>query len=81
MYYRLEVEDLQDLRKKVFPKGIDTRPDDMSDCTTLAPFHEYDADVPVGHTLPKKILEIPNNPHMHEDDLQYVARCIQEATG
>jgi dTDP-4-amino-4,6-dideoxygalactose transaminase len=81
LYYRLEVEGRQKLRSRLFPKGVDTRPDDMSDCTTLTPFREYAVDVPVVRELPKKILEIPNNPHMHEDDVLYVARCIQEATG
>ncbi len=79
LYYRLEVENLQELRSKVFPKGIDTRPDDMSDCTALPPFRDRTFDVPVANRLPRTILEIPNNPNMREQDVRYVAGCIKDA--
>jgi dTDP-4-amino-4,6-dideoxygalactose transaminase len=79
LYYRLEVERLQELRAKIFPKGIDTRPDDMSDCTTLPPFRDQVLDVPVANRLPRTILEIPNNPNMNEKDVRYVANCIKDA--
>ena len=79
LYYRLEVDDRETLRHTLLGKGIDTAPDDMSDCTTLAPFREYDADVPVARSLPARILEIPNNPNLREQDVRYIARCIKEA--
>ena len=79
LYYRLEVDDREALRHTLLGKGIDTAPDDMSDCTTLAPFREYDADVPVARSLPARILEIPNNPNLREQDVRYIARCIKEA--
>jgi perosamine synthetase len=78
LYYRLEVDDRASLRPRLLSKGIDTAPDDMSDCTTLAPFRGYDADVPVARWLPSRILEIPNNSNLREDDVQYIARCIRE---
>ncbi len=79
LYYRLEVDNLQQLRAKLFPKGIDTRPDDMSDCSALPPFKDVPLKAPVGHRLPKRILEIPNNPRMKENDVRYVAQCIKNA--
>jgi dTDP-4-amino-4,6-dideoxygalactose transaminase len=79
LYYRLEVDELENLRTKVFPKGVDTRADDMSDCTVLTPFKEFDAHVPVARKLPQKILEIPNNPRMDADAVRYVAKQIKAA--
>ena len=79
LYYRLEVDELENLRAKVFPKGVDTRADDMSDCTVLAPFKDFDVNVPVARKLPQKILEIPNNPRMDADAVRYVAKQIKAA--
>ena len=81
LYYRLEVADRPNLRARLFRKGVDTAPDDMSDCTTLAPFYQYNVNVPVARSLPEKILEIPNNLNLREDDIRYIARCIKEAAG
>jgi dTDP-4-amino-4,6-dideoxygalactose transaminase len=79
LYYRLEVENRQFLRSRLFPKGVDTNPDDMSNCLTLPPFAGYEADIPVAQHLPHKILEIPSNPRMTEEDVLYVARAIRDA--
>ena len=38
-----------------------------------------DIGVPVARSLPTRILEIPNNPNLREDDVRYIARCIKEA--
>lgn len=81
LYYRLEVPDRQSLRKKLLRKGVDTAPDDMSDCSTLPPFSQYEVNLPVARSLPERILEIPNNPDLHEEDILYIARCIREASG
>lgn len=79
LYYRLEVDALDRLKSAVFPHGVDTRPDDMSDCTTLAPFRDQAVNVPVAQKLPARILEIPNNPRMTEDDVRRVAQRIRQA--
>ena len=81
LYYRLQVEDRQALREKLIRKGVDTSPDDMSDCSTLPPFRKEVIDLPVASRLPEKILEIPNNPNLKEEDILYIARCIREAKG
>jgi dTDP-4-amino-4,6-dideoxygalactose transaminase len=78
LYYRLEVDHRGALTHALLRKGVDTAPDDMSDCTTLAPFREYAADVPVARSLPARILEIPNNPDLREEDVRYIARSIKE---
>ena len=79
LYYRLEVQQRQVLRVKLFPLGVDTRPDDMSDCTTLPPFRDQRFDVPVAQKLPAAILEIPNNPRMGDLDVLNVANAIKTA--
>ena len=79
LYYRLEVTDRQHLRAKLISKGVDTSPDDMSDCSTLSPFRQKTFDLPVASGLSEKILEIPNNPNLREEDVLYIARCLKEA--
>lgn len=79
LYYRLEVADRPNLRSKLFRQGVDTVADDMSDCTMLAPFRPWNVDAPVARRLPAKILEIPNNLHLREDDLRYIAQCLKDA--
>jgi perosamine synthetase len=80
LYYRIEVADRQNLRTKLFRQGVDTAPDDMSDCTTLAPFRQFELNVPVARSLPEKILELPNNPNLRENDIRYIARCLKKAS-
>lgn len=81
LYYRLEVADREPLRRRLLRRGVDTAPDDMSDCSTLPPFSQTTVDLPVARVLPHRILEIPNNRDLREDDILYIARCIREATG
>ncbi len=79
LYYRLSVMDRQPLRDRLIRKGVDTSPDDMSDCSTLPPFRQEAFDLPVAGGLSEKIMEIPNNPDLQEEDVLYIARCLKEA--
>jgi len=81
LYYRIEATNRESLREKLIRRGVDTAPDDMSDCSTLAPFREYKVDVPVARSLPERILELPNNPNLQEEDILYITRCVKEAAG
>ena len=78
LYYRLEVEQRDRLRAELFKKGVDTAADDMSDCSTLAPFKETEWTLPVAGRLPGRILEIPNNPRLKKTDVAVISRCIGE---
>jgi perosamine synthetase len=78
LYYRIEAENRRALRKALLRKGIDTVADDMSNCLTLAPFRHEKADLKVAGDLPRRILEIPNNPTLKEKDVHAIARCINE---
>lgn len=80
LYYRLEVDSRKVLREKLFDMGVDTVADDMSDCTTLAPFKDQDWDIPVARRLPHRILEIPNNYRLKEGDVRHIAECIRNAS-
>jgi dTDP-4-amino-4,6-dideoxygalactose transaminase len=82
LYYRLEVERRDDFRKELFRMGIDTSPDDMSACSIL--FQDYygpKTSCPVAERLPDRIVEIPNNQYMTQEDLLYIAKCIREIAG
>ena len=49
----------------------------MSDCTALPPFQAVDHDLKVTPGLPGELLEIPNNPHLTNADIDYIAGCIK----
>ncbi|MFC2173538.1 DegT/DnrJ/EryC1/StrS family aminotransferase [Acidobacteriota bacterium] len=79
LYYRVEASDRENLRQKLFRKGVDTAPDDMSDCTTLAPFKDYGVELPVASKLPSRILELPNNPSLKEKNILHISRSVKDA--
>ncbi len=79
LYYRIEVPDRQALRKRLIRKGVDTMPDDMSNCAALPPFRADKTDLRVTPGLPERILEIPNNSHLKEKDVRYIAGAIRSA--
>ena len=79
LYYRLEVPDRQALRKILIRKGVDTMPDDMSNCADLPPFREDKTRLRVTPGLPERILEIPNNSHLKEEDVRNIAKGIKSA--
>jgi dTDP-4-amino-4,6-dideoxygalactose transaminase len=79
LYYRIEVPDREALRKKLLSKGVDTMPDDMSNCADLPPFRKDEADLRVTPGLPERILEIPNNFHLKEKDVRFIAKAIKSS--
>ncbi len=79
LYYRVEVSDRQALRKILIRNGVDTMPDDMSNCPDLQPFKEDKTKLRVAPGLPKRILEIPNNPHLREGDVRHIGKVITSA--
>jgi dTDP-4-amino-4,6-dideoxygalactose transaminase len=79
LYYRIEAANRKALRNELIQKGIDTVPDDMSNCTTLAPFRHEKVNLKVAPDLPRRILEIPNNPNLKDEDVHRIAQCINDA--
>jgi len=79
LYYRIEVPDRQALRKILIRKGVDTMPDDMSNCAQLPPFREDKTRLRVTPGLPERILEIPNNSHLKEKDVHHIAKGVKSA--
>jgi dTDP-4-amino-4,6-dideoxygalactose transaminase len=59
-------------------RGIDTAPDDMSDCTQLSLFKDQAGSCPVAQKLPLRIVEIPNNQDLREKDLLRITRVIRQ---
>jgi dTDP-4-amino-4,6-dideoxygalactose transaminase len=54
-------------------------PDDMSNCPDLQPFREDKTELQVAPGLPKRILEIPNNPNLREGDVRHIGKVITSA--
>ncbi|MBL7213586.1 MAG: DegT/DnrJ/EryC1/StrS family aminotransferase [Desulfobacteraceae bacterium] len=79
LYYRIEVPDRQAFRKILIRKGVDTMPDDMSNCAQLPPFREDKTRLRVTPGLPERILEIPNNSHLKEKDVHHIAKGVKSA--
>jgi dTDP-4-amino-4,6-dideoxygalactose transaminase len=79
LYYRIEAENRTALRRQLLRQGIDTAPDDMSDCSTLAPFRHEKVNIPVASQLPARLLEVPNNTHMDTKAVGYIAAAIRRA--
>lgn len=79
LYYRIRVKNRQALRRALMAMRVDTRDDDMSDCTRLAPFCRDAHPLPVTSRLPAELLEIPNNPRLKWVDVDTIAGCIKKA--
>jgi dTDP-4-amino-4,6-dideoxygalactose transaminase len=79
LYYRIEVPDRRDLRKELIRNGVDTMPDDMSNCADLPPFRGGETDLRVVPGLPESVLEIPNNFQLKEEDIRYIAKTVKAA--
>jgi dTDP-4-amino-4,6-dideoxygalactose transaminase len=78
LYYRIQVDKRDDFRREMLKRGIDTAPDDMSDCSQLPPFNDQSFSCPVARKLPERIVEIPNNQDLTEKDLFRVTRMIRQ---
>ena len=79
LYYRIEVPHRPALRKILIREGVDTMPDDMSNCADLPPFREEKTRLRVAAGLPNRILEIPNNVRLKEEDVRYIAKAIKSS--
>lgn len=78
LYYRIQVDKREDFRREMLKRGIDTAPDDMSDCTQLSLFKDQAGSCPVAQKLPLRIVEIPNNQDLREKDLLRITRVIRQ---
>ncbi len=79
LYFRIQVPDIKNFRKKLLAKGIDTKRDDMSACSRLEIFKEYGRPCPISEKLSSESLEIPNSPNFQEDDIHYIAGQVKMA--
>jgi len=78
LYFRILVPEAPRFRSLLLRRGVDTQRDDMADCSSLEAFSKYAADCPAAASLPARSIEIPNNPDLEEEDLDYIARAVRE---
>lgn len=81
LYFRLQVPETRSIRKTLLSRGVDTKRDDMSACSTLKNFSEYRRHCPNAAELSLRSIEIPNNPFLNEKDISYIAGQIIAAVG
>lgn len=73
LYFRLQVAETRSFRKALLARGVDTKRDDMSACSTLKIFSEYRGNCPNAAELNRRSIEIPNNPFLDKKDISYIA--------
>jgi len=78
LYYRVLVEKREDFRQAMLRKGIDTAPDDMSDCSSLPLFSDQAGCCPVAEKLPRRMVELPNNQYLTEKDLMRIIGAVKQ---
>lgn len=78
LYYRIGVSKKNLLRKRLLPKGVDTKRDDMSVCTSLDIFTRYYRHCPNAEALcDEDGVELPNSPFFKQSDLDYIIQKIE----
>lgn len=78
LYFRIKVENRRRFRRKLIRRGVDTKRDDISACSRLEIFQEYKTKCPISEELPKKCIEIPNNPSFDKEDILYIAEQVRK---
>lgn len=77
-HYIIRARDTFRFRKSLHFCGIDTQPDDMSDCSALNGHSEGDSTYLNTVKALKEIIEIPNNVKLKEKDLRYISGVIKK---
>jgi len=78
LYFRIQVPDESYFRKKLLLKGVDSKRDDMTACSTLESLGEYKMMCPEAERAALHSIEIPNNPKLKKEDVVYIARQINQ---
>jgi len=77
-YFRILVPEAGRFRSLLLKRGVDTKRDDMRDCSGLAAFSAFKKDCPVAADLPDKSIELPNNVFLTQGDIDYIASAVRE---
>ncbi len=78
LYVRARVEDPAGFRRALLRCGVDTKPDDMRDCSTLGIFGEQPP-CPNAARLGGRCVEIPCSPFYSEKEIDDIAARISKA--
>ena len=71
LYYRVLVNDRARFRRALLRAGVDTKPDDMTNCGG--------PDYPVAARVARTSVELPTDPSLTGDDLRAVAAAVRQA--
>lgn len=82
LYYYIKVQRADEFRKSLLKRGIDTKKDDMSVCSSQKIFQEsrHPASYPAAEKLAGVQIEVPNNPSLDQEDISYIAEAINKTS-
>jgi dTDP-4-amino-4,6-dideoxygalactose transaminase len=77
-YYMIRAVARDAVRRRFLLRGIDTKADDMGDCSSIE--SDGDAGDPFPNTarVTRELLEIPHNVFLREKDIRLIARAVRE---
>ncbi|MFA5144806.1 MAG: DegT/DnrJ/EryC1/StrS family aminotransferase [Candidatus Omnitrophota bacterium] len=79
LYYKVRVEDKCSFRKQLLRKGIDTsKRSEMSDCSGLSAFAEFNSDYPNSIAIKDNLIELPNNHYLDARDIEHISKSIKQ---
>lgn len=78
-YYMIRVKSRDAFRKKMLNKGIDTKSDDMGDCSKIDGLNQRGINFPNTERLVNEITEIPNNISLSKQDINCISRLINSS--
>jgi dTDP-4-amino-4,6-dideoxygalactose transaminase len=78
-YYMVRADKRDGVRQKLLFQGIDTKADDMCDCSRIEGFNPAGEEFLNAARAVHELMEIPNNPSLGELDIQYIAKTINRA--
>jgi len=80
LYLRVRVEEPEEVRRRLLAAGVDTKADDMRDCSSL-PFFRPGPECPAAARLGGHCLELPCSPLYSKEDMGDIALRVSRALG
>lgn len=77
-YYMLRVKRRKEFRINLLYRGIDTKADDMYDCSTIKEIGRQTEVFPNTSRLVDENVEIPNNISLQEKDIGYISKIVNQ---
>lgn len=75
-YYMIRAKKRDLSRRRLLLQGIDTKSEDMCDCSKIEGFNPTGEEFPNASQAIHELMEIPNNNSLGERDIQYIAERV-----